>query len=192
MPRIMRDSPLFSPLLSPWLIRACYLTAVAALSIGAIAAANASGLWQCTDKNGKTSWISSPPTDTTCKLLAKYGEKDKEPAAATAPVKKTPKRVTLPAVDLSDKGVDNTIKQLRRQYPRVSTATQKKRDQTRQAVLDYELRSEINRLLRTREYEKTLDVDTENYDKQLAIVKKKIRIHLLNIRAIQQELARLD
>lgn len=164
------------PLMSRFLLR---LFAAAAVAVAVVLPASAQ-LYSCKDADGKKIYTTEPD-DPNCVRRKSY-EKNAAPAPAPAPVPADPPAPVPKKVVPAKPQSGGSQKKF------VPTATQKQRLDKRAEILVYELRREELLLEHVNARIAATPADKET---TLAHLRRQQRIHLLNLRAIQQELARL-
>lgn len=154
------------------------MRAVILLLMFSLAPASAQ-LYLCKDGD-QTRYISAPTADGNCRLQPSYEKNAKPQLQPIQPAPVKPSTAGKPKLI----GVPKTTTR-----PFVSDLTQKQRDDKRGEILLYERAQELQR---KDIWLKQLSTTAADDTRRLTLLQEQIRIHELNIVAIEQELARLD
>ena len=163
-----------------WLGAAAALFLAAAIGVDARAA-----LYTCVDASGQKQYFTTP-RGAGCEERPSYESGAENPSPAPPPAAAVPSRSPSVAPSRSPSAAPSPGK---KKYPRVSAKTQTERDLARREILLRELRRE--QTLQEAMAHVALAAEEAGDSRRADLFGARIRRHAVNIRAIQNELARL-
>ena len=160
--------------------------AAAALFLAAAIGADArAALYTCIDASGQKQYFTTP-RGAGCEERPSYESGAEKPSPASPPAAAVPSRSPSVAPSRSPSAAPSPSK---KKYPRVSAKTQTERDLARREILLRELRRE--QTLQEAMARVALAAEEAGDARRVDLFGARIRRHAVNIRAIQNELARL-
>ena len=160
--------------------------AVAALFLAAVIGVDArAALYTCVDASGQKQYFTTP-RGAGCEERPSYESGAENPPPAPPPAAAAPPRASSVAPSRSPSAAPSPGK---KKYPRVSAKTQTERDLARREILLRELRRE--QTLQEAMAHVALAAEEAGDSRRADLFGARIRRHAVNIRAIQNELARL-
>ena len=161
--------------------------AAAALFLAAAIGADArAALYTCVDASGQKQYFTTP-RGAGCEERPSYESGAEKPSSASPPAAAAPPRASSVAPSRSPSAAPSSPG--KKKYPRVSAKTQTERDLARREILLRELRRE--QTLQEAMAHVALAAEEAGDARRADLFGARIRRHAVNIRAIQNELARL-
>ena len=161
--------------------------AAAALFLAAAIGVDArAALYTCVDASGQKQYFTTP-RGVGCEERPSYESGAEKPSPALPPAAAAPPRASSVAPSRSPSAAPSSPS--KKKYPRVSAKTQTERDLARREILLRELRRE--QTLQEAMARVALAAEEAGDARRVDLFGARIRRHAVNIRAIQNELARL-